>query len=88
MFRCTVRGTVCANFVDSSGGDAVNLDVLSVCGRAAGGIWRLDRRLKKPARGLRVCLSPHGLSVVFTPMLVELRANQYTSAGLAKRCQP
>jgi len=47
MFRCAVRGTVCANFVDSSGGDAENLDVLSVRGTAAGGIWRIDRRLKK-----------------------------------------
>jgi|SaaInlStandDraft_1057018.scaffolds.fasta_scaffold02715_11 hypothetical protein len=32
--------------------------------------------------------SPHGLSVVFTPMLVEVLGNQYTSQGLAKGCQP
>jgi len=28
------------------------------------------------------------VSVVFTPALVEVRVNQYTSAGLAKGCQP
>ena len=33
-------------------------------------------------------LVKEGVSVVFTPALVEVRVNQYTSAGLAKGCQP
>jgi len=36
----------------------------------------------------RCFFAKEGVSAVFTPALVEVRVNQYTSAGLAKGCQP
>ena len=46
---------------------------------------RSDTSARTLERGF---LPESGVSVVFTPALVEVRVNQYTSAGLAKGCQP
>jgi hypothetical protein len=45
-------------------------------------------RLEGLEHTLKAFSCGEGVSAVFTPALVEVRVNQYTSAGLAKGCQP